>query len=174
MLRKVFFGLMLLVSVAVLARPAAAQGFGPGYMDVGPAVGFGSVGSASIAFGARAEKYVRPLPNLGNGTLGIQAGLTYYSWSNAVFSYKYIPIGVTANYHFKLTDPKLDPFLGLGLGYQIVSCSATGAGNVCGGSAIYFIGRAGVRYFFQPKLALYADVGAGGAAVNVGVMFKLK
>ena len=117
MMRKVSVGLMVLASAAVLARPAAAQGYGAGYMDIVPTVGFGSVGSASMAFGGRFEKALKPLPSLGNGMLGIQVGLTYYSWSDAFFSYKYIPIGVTANYHFKLSDPKIDPFLGLGLGY---------------------------------------------------------
>lgn len=175
MMRKVSVGLMVLASAAVLARPAAAQGYGAGYMDIGPTVGFGSVGSASMAFGGRFEKALKPLPSLGNGMLGIQVGLTYYSWSDAFFSYKYIPIGVTANYHFKLSDPKIDPFLGLGLGYEYVSCSYAGQGNLgCAGSAIYFIGRAGIRYFFAPKMALYGDVGAGGAAFNVGIMFKLK
>lgn len=175
MIRKIAFGLMLLASVAVVARPAAAQGFGPHYMDVGPTIGFGSVGSASVAFGARFETFAAPLPSLANGMLGIQIGATYYHWSNANYKVAYIPIGVTANYHFRLADSKLDPFLGLGLGYEIVTCSYPGSVNVgCGSSALYFIGRAGVRYFIAPKLALYADVGAGGAAVNLGVMFKLK
>jgi hypothetical protein len=31
-----------------------------------------------------------------------------------------------------------------------------------------------VRYFWQPKLALYADVGSGAGALHVGVMFKIK
>jgi len=182
-MRKVIVGLAVVAGLGLVAqaavaqtagaRPAAAQGFGAGYMDIGPTVGFGSIAGANLAFGARFEKFVRPLPTLGNGMLGIQVGATFYSYSNPYFKYKYIPIGATANYHFRLADPKIDPFLGLGLGFQIVTCSAS-AGYTCGGSALYFIGRAGVRYFFSPKMALYADAGAGGAALNVGVMFKLK
>ena len=58
-----------------------------------------------------------------------------------------------------------------------MSCSGSGAfGSVsCGySSGIYFIGRVGARYFFAPKMALYADAGAGGAAFNVGLMFKVQ
>jgi hypothetical protein len=45
---------------------------------------------------------------------------------------------------------------------------------LCSNSALYFIGRAGIRYFYKPNMALYADAGAGAATLNVGVTFKLK
>jgi outer membrane protein W len=106
--------------------------------------------------------------------LGIQVGAEYYSFSNPFFSYTYIPIGVTANYHFKLDEPKFDPFVGLGLGYQLISCDFKGTGiNNCSNSAVYFIGRAGARYFFSPTMAAYADAGAGAATLSIGLMFKL-
>ncbi len=182
-------GSMLALATACLAMaavPAAAQmkgaaNFSMGYTDIGPVVGIGGIGSASASFGGRFEHAIKPLPDLGNGTLGIQAAFDYYSWGQDFtgysWSYKYIPIGVTANYHFKLDEPKIDPFIGAGLGYNIVSCSGTGAfGSVsCGySSGIYFIGRVGARYFFAPKMSVYADAGAGGAALNVGLMFKVQ
>jgi len=157
-----------------------------GYTDVGPTIGLGGLGSASAAFGGRFEHAIKTLPDLGNGVLGIQVAAEYYSWSSnfrsgtAVFSssIKYIPIGVTANYHFKLEEPKIDPFVGLGLGYNVVSCSYsgtfTGSGDCGYSSGIYFIGRAGARYFFSPSMAAYGDVGAGGATLNLGLMFKLR
>ena len=171
MIRKVSVGLVLLGSLTALAAPAAAQfgapatkapaaaeGFTPGYLDIGPTIGFGSLGSASTAFGGRFEKAIKELPDFGGGILGIQVGATYYSWSSPYWSFKYIPIGVTANYHIKVAESKIDPFIGLGLGYELVSCSGTGLGSGIGcgaASAIYFIGRAGVRYFFSPKMAFY-------------------
>jgi outer membrane protein with beta-barrel domain len=166
--------------VTVAGQSAAAQakasggGFGVGYTDLGVVVGLGGIGSASASFGARAEHAIKALPDMGNGILGIEAGFDYYSWSNTFFSYKYIPIGVTANYHFKLDEPKIDPFVGLGLGYQVITCSYSGSGlNGCSNSALYFIGRVGARYFFQPNLAGYVDAGAGAATFNVGVTFKM-
>jgi hypothetical protein len=171
--------------LAMAAIPVAAQTktgaiFTTGYSDIGPVIGVGGINGASASFGGRFEHAVKSLPDMGGGTLGIEAGFDYYSWSAGFtgysWDYKYIPIGVTANYHFKLDEPKIDPFLGLGLGYNIVSCNLTGTINgSCGyNSGLYFIGRVGARYFFAPKMALYADAGAGGAALNVGITFKVQ
>ena len=179
--------LVLVACVATSAQAAAAQAkgasapaFGVGYTDFGAVLGLGGIGSASASFGGRFEHAIKPLPGMGNGILGIQAAFDYYSWSAGFtgysWSYKYIPVGVTANYHFKLDEPKIDPFVGLGLGYNIISCSvASGTFNGdCGySSGIYVIARAGARYFFSPNMALYGDVGAGGATLNLGVTFKL-
>jgi hypothetical protein len=171
-------GIALLVGSAVAAAQAkpATSGFGVGYTDIGPAIGLGGIGSASLSFGGRFERAIKALPEMNNGILGIEASFDYYSWSTPFYSWKYIPIGVTANYHFKLDDPKIDPFIGAGLGYQLITCDYSGSGgtDVCSNSAIYFIGRAGGRYFFSPKMAAYADVGAGAATFNVGLMFKLR
>jgi outer membrane protein W len=169
-------------AVSAQAKPAAPQNFGMGYTDVGPTIGLGGLGSASAAFGGRFEHAIKTLPDLANGVLGIQAGVDYYSWSSGAiggysWSYKYIPVGVTANYHFVLEDKRFDPFVGLGLGYNVVSCSWSGptiGSNDCGySSGIYFIGKAGARYFFNPKMAFYGDVGAGAATLNLGLMFRL-
>src|SRR5207248_1555189 len=122
-------------------------GFGNGYTDVGPTIGLGNLGNANLSIGGRLEHAIQRLPDLANGMLGIEASFDYYSYSQPSFSYKYVPLGVTANYHFKLDDPKFDPFVGLGLGYKIISCTYNGTGvNVCSNSAVYFIGRAGARY----------------------------
>ena len=172
--------------LAMAAQTAAAQAksggmFTTGYTDIGPTVGIGGLNGASASFGGRFEHAIKPLPDLGNGMLGIQVAAEYYSWDYAAgpysWSVKNIPIGVTANYHFKLDEPKLDPFIGAGLGYNIYSCSYGGptVGSLsCNyNSGIYFIGRAGARWFFSPTMAAYGDVGAGGAALNLGLMFKL-
>jgi len=184
--RKAARALSLIACLAFGAQLAAAQakpastGFGLGYTDIGPAVGLGGIGSASASFGGRFEHAIKALPDMGNGMLGIEAGFDYYSWGATFvgysWSYRYIPIGVTANYHFKISDPKIDPFIGAGLGYNMVSCSFSGSGTqtACGySSGIYAIARLGGRYFFNPKMAAYADVGAGAATLNVGLMFKL-
>lgn len=179
--RRVFQFFAALAVMAAGAQTATAQakgstgGFGVGYTDIGPAIGIGGISGASASFGGRFEHAIKSLPDLGNGVLGVQASFDYYSWSTPGYSWKYIPIGVTANYHFKLDEPKFDPFVGLGLGYRVISCSYSGFGSdLCSSNEIYFIGRAGARYFFSPQMAAYADVGAGAAALNLGVMFKLK
>jgi hypothetical protein len=175
-MRTVVRTLMAFSFVAVTAGAVRAQdGFQIGYMDIGPTVGLGGIGSASAAIGGRLERGFKQVPDLGNGILGFQVSFDYYSWSNSFFNYKYIPIGATVNYHFQMVNKKIDPFLGLGLGYQIITCSYSGIGSdLCDNSAIYFIGRAGARYFFSPKMALYGDLGAGAATINIGLMFKMR
>ena len=169
---------MALAGATASAQTKTATGateFGAGYTDVGPVIGLGGLGSASLSFGGRFEHGVQSLPDFGNGTLGIEVSADFYSYSTPNYSWKYVPIGATANYHFKLENTQFDPFVGLGLGYQIITCSYTGSGvNVCSNSDLYFIGRAGMRYFFQPNVSLYADVGAGAATLNIGVMFKVQ
>jgi hypothetical protein len=180
MSRKVFGTAILLALVAGSSQPAKAQGFGMGYMDFGPVVGLGGIGDASLSFGGRFEKAIKPLPEIGNGVVGLGVGASYYSWSTSAgadeWSATYIPIGVTANYHFPLENKKLDPFLGLGLGYSIVSYDCPDSITAfcdSSSSALYFIGRAGVRWHLD-KVALYADAGAGDATLNIGVMFRAK
>lgn len=153
---------------------ASSSMFREGYMDIGPTVGFGGIGSAGLAFGGRFERGIKRLPDLGDGTLGIEASLDYWSYnagfSGIDYSWRYINIGVTGNYHINIkSNPKIDPFFGLGLGNSSVSTKFSGDYS----SGIYFIGRAGVRYFPKEHLALYADAGAGASTLNVGVMFGI-
>ncbi len=165
----------IVAALAAFARPAAAQeGFRLGYTDVGATIGVGGIGSASVAIGLRGEHALRSMPDLGDGVLGVQVGLDYYSWGEPGFKWTYVPIGATANYHFQLENTKLDPFVGVGLGYSIVSCDYSGFGDLCANSSLYFIGRAGGRYFVNEKVALYGDVGAGAATLNLGVTMRVK
>jgi len=180
MLKKLIGTMAVAALIAAPVQQAAAQ-ISKGYTDIGVVVGLGNIGNASASFGGRFEKVFKELPDLGNGLLGIGVSADYYGYSDSFgaygYSWKYIPIGATANYHFKLDNKKVDPFIGAGLGYNYISCSYTGIGysaNYCSSSAIYFIGRVGGRYFFSPNMALYADAGAGAATLNVGLTFKLK
>jgi len=155
------------LSLAMVAAGTAAAQTKPGGSVSGSRTLGPSWDSAASAARARRSAAGSSTPSsasdMGGGMLGIEAGFDYYSWSNAFYSWKYIPVGVTANYHFKLDDPKIDPFLGAGLGYRVITCSSRGAAETsCSNSAIYFIGRAAAaRYFFSPRSAVYADAGAG-------------
>jgi hypothetical protein len=169
-------GAVLLVQTPVLPAQATSYrgGFAANRTDIGPVVGLGNLGAANISFGGRFEKGIQTLPTLGYGVLAIELSADYYHYSQDYpllgnYSFSYIPIGATANYHFNVNNRKLDPFAGLGLGYSIVSTSYAGDYN----SGLYFIGRLGVRYFLNDNMALYADAGAGAATLNVGVTFGM-
>ena len=175
-MKKTLAGSLAAALLLAAAPSQAAAQVGLGYTDVGGVVGLGNLGSASVSIGGRFERVFKKLPDLGDGLLGIGASVDVYSWSNSFYKLRYIPVGATANYHFKL-DPKkkLDVFLGAGLGFSSVSCSIAGEADCSGfGSNLYFIGRAGGRYFLKPNLALYGDLGAGAATLNVGLTVKLK
>lgn len=172
---RAFAVAVALVAVGSSGALAQKRGFGENSTDIGPVVGLGGIGG-TVSFGGRFERAVKRLPNLGDGVLAVQLSADYYSFSQRFtgvtdFNFRYIPIGATANYHIKVKDDKFDPFVGLGLGYAIVSTSYTGVGGSA--SALYFVGRAGLRYYMANGVALYGDVGAGAATLNAGVMFRM-
>ncbi len=181
-------GIALLVLGLGTASTVSAQdeGFTIDYMDVGPVIGFGNLAGAGASFGGRFEKAIVDLPQA-NGVLGLQVGVDYYSYDEDIpffdddFGFTVIPITVFVNYHFKIaSQPKLDIFAGAGFGYQRITfdcnpndfrgfapCDDFDTGGVFG------VGHGGIRYFWRPKMALYAEVGGGGAAAaHVGLMFK--
>jgi hypothetical protein len=163
----------LSLMLALGSAPAAAQGFGLGTLDVGPTIGLGGISGADFAFGGRIEKGIKALPDLGDGLLGIAGFVNYYNFDCGVFDCgSIIFFGATANYHFKITNTKWDPFVGIGLGYNMWS-EPEGVFDA-GYGGIELAANAGVRYYFSDKLAGYADVATGAAALNVGVMFKLR
>jgi len=158
---------------AATHRPAAAPvgALRTGDNVLGPVVGLGGM-NGSLAVGAELEHALATLPTLGNGTLGLSVQAFYYRW--APFpgtTINTIPFGAAANYHFVLRDRRIDPFLGLGLGYAYTSASVLGYSGSFN-SGVFLWGRAGVRYFVKPGLALHADAGLGSSSLNVGVMFR--
>lgn len=170
----------LIATTLSAQSPAPSSGatryFDVGYTAIGPVVGLGGIGGASLAFGGRFERAVKALPDLGDGILGIGVDADFYQYSSSYLggssSVTYIPFGVSANYHFRPDNVKWDPFLGLGLGYSMVTVSGGGA-SASEMSGIYVIARGGVRYFWSKQSALQVDAGAGAAALSVGVLFKL-
>ncbi len=173
---------LFLAAAAVVALPnmASAQDqiLKVGYTDIGAVIGLGNIGDAGMAIGGRFERVFKDMPDMGGGTLGFGVSADVYSYSTFGASWRYLPIGATVNYHFNLENKKIVPFVGAGLGYQVVSCNVEtvignfGCGNV--GSSLYFYGRAGGRYFLSDKMSAYADLGNGAAAISLGLTFRLR
>jgi len=176
-MRRVTMAALLVGGLTLAAAPAAnAQGgFGSKSTRIGPVIGLGGIGDAGISWGGRFEKGIKQLPNVGNGILAFQLSVDYYSFNQnfgTAFDFKYIPFSGTINYHINTKSEKFDAFVGAGLGYLYLSSSYSGPGNVSG-SGIYFVGRLGGSYAIAKAIQLYADVGAGAATLNGGVMFAL-
>ena len=178
MLRKLAGLMAVAFMISTPVSQAAAQ-LAKGYSDIGGVVGLGNTGDAGVSLGGRFERVLKDLPDMGGGTLGIGVSADYwrYDYRN-YYSYSYLPIGVTGNYHVKLENKKVDVFGGVGLGYNIIGCSYSGPGgslgDLCEDGSIYFIVRAGGRYFLSDKTAIYGDVGAGASALNIGLTVKIK
>lgn len=147
-----------------------------GTTDLGGVLGVGNVAGAPISIGGRFETIVRTLPEMGGGTLGIQGSVDVYTWRNSAFTYRALPIAVTANYHAPLTSKRVDAFGGLGLGYTRWTCDTrTSSLSLCGyDSGLTLLARVGGRYYFQPNAAFYGELSTLGATLNLGAVFKLK
>lgn len=90
------------------------------------------------------------------------------------FKYTYILTAARASYHFDFGVEKLDPYLGVILGYNIASAKWTGTGAVPASSAGGFIygGHAGARYYLSDSIGLFAEAGYGVGNLNAGLTFK--
>ena len=172
---------VLVFSGLALAGVSAAQaqsGFTASQTRIGPVIGLGGINGAGLSWGGRFEKAIKQLPNLGDGVLSFQASVDYYSFTATAGTFKstakVIPFSGTVNYHINTKNEKWDAFVGAGLGYQVYSYSDNFSGTTgAASSGIFFVGRLGGSYSIANALALYADVGAGAATLNAGVMFDL-
>jgi len=156
---------------------------------VGPSLGVGA-GGYGLSFGADYE-YGISLKEIGfdePGALGVGVILRYYSWSQSFtflnltyeWSYTDIIIGAQGNYHFKLSNEKFDPWVGLILGFDISSASWNGPDNFGGNldastGWVFFNASIGARYWFSPTIAARIGFGFGNIVSSIifGVDFKL-
>jgi hypothetical protein len=137
-------------------------------------MGVGGLGARAVALGGRIEQGVKALPDFGNGVLGIEVGADIYEIRRPSGGppLRYVPVVVTANYHFILIQKRLDPFVGVGIGYRFVGTSNGGAGD--GANRASFLGRAGIRWAITSLLSLYAEAGTGRPTANGGIMLVFR
>jgi hypothetical protein len=117
---------------------------------------------------------------LEKGVIGVGGwlGYTSYKYDYLGWGYKYTNfiIGAMGAFHYPLVD-KLDTYLGVGLGYNIVS--ANEFGTLPGGwdysatsGGIVFAGMVGARYYFTEQIAVFAQVGYGVSYFTIGASFR--
>jgi outer membrane protein W len=176
MLHKIYATFLAAFVVASFASTASAQ-FENQKNYAGVHIGLSGVGSA-LTLGLDYERGVTDIGQVGPGIIGIGGLFDYYHWSENDFgfggSWTYIDLGVSGMYHFVLDNKKLDPFLGLVLGYEIATWSWSGVSGISSPTAGGFTlgGSAGIRYFLSDNWALQARVGFGFYIFAVGVDYK--
>lgn len=166
-----------LITILISTTGYSQYDLGKSYL--GPTIGLSFLGS-TFQFGANYE-YSLELENFGN--VGIGGVFRYWSYSETYYSgewsYTDILIGVQGNYHFKLSNDKLDPWAGLVLAYDGGSVKWKGASGYNYATPTYggfFLGgQAGMRYWISPTVALVGRIGFGTlsyGALEVGADFK--
>ncbi|MDZ4810935.1 MAG: hypothetical protein SGI96_22090 [Bacteroidota bacterium] len=95
-------------------------------------------------------------------------------FSNDDAKYTYLLIGARGNYHFA-TSEKFDPYVGLTLGYNVVSAklSSTFSNYQVKASALIYGGQIGANYYFSPKFGAFAELGYGIGILTIGITAKL-
>ncbi|MBT4333202.1 MAG: hypothetical protein HOD64_07980 [Candidatus Cloacimonetes bacterium] len=159
--------------------------FQPGEKIAQAGLGFGMMGLYGdlvippISFSVDIAKEIEGFPLSFGGLIGIAKSEYDYSyWTEEYkWTYTYIVIGGRAAYHLKLDSPKIDPYGGVMLGYNIVSFTEpsgySGTGYSSGSSYLMYGFYGGARYFFNPKMAVYAELGYGFGYLNLGISYKL-
>lgn len=171
--------MLLTFSAAVIAlvlftSTASAQ-YEAGRNYLGPSIGFAFLGSTPD-FGVSYE-YGLILQNF--GLVGIGGLFRYWGYSDVYWKYSNILIGAQGNYHFIISDSKLDPYVGLVLAYDAGSVSWNGpygehfASPTYGG--MWLAAQGGARYWISPTISITGRIGFGTlgySGLDFGVDFK--
>jgi len=111
--------------------------------------------------------YISTELNYDYGGIGLNSNTTYDYYNISGFS----------NYHFPVKSKKLDPYVGIMLGYQALSTdtehdytdytTSAAAGGVIWGAQV------GANYYFSKGVGVFAELGYGVAILNVGLALRL-
>lgn len=177
-MKKTLTVMVIVMLLGAFSVFGSESNFAKGSMFLSPVLG---VNSYAIPFGVNFETAI-------TDNIGVGGQLLFQTWSEDIYESDYSVTQITpslqAAYHFtKIDVQELDLYLGLNLGYSIVSVKwdiEGFEGDVAASSSLYLSPFVGARYYVSPKLAITANLqvstvgdytGFGGV---VGVTFKLK
>ena len=195
-MKKISILVVLLIcvnSVNLLAQETVERtaeypvAFQPGEKIIQGGLGFGMMGVYGdvvippISVSIDIAKEIEGFPISFGGIIGLaksEYDYSYYNSDDWKWTYTYFMLGARAAYHLKLKSPKIDPYGGIMLGYNIVSFKEPSGWdstyNYSGGNSYLVYGfYGGARYFFNPKMAVYAELGYGFGYLNLGISYKL-
>lgn len=179
MKRNVLIVAASVIVFSILFTSTANAQFESNKNYLGPSIGFAFLGStpdfgASYEYGINMENF---------GLVGIGGIFRYWGYSESYFGgdwkYTNILIGAQGNYHFAVSNDKLDPYAGLVLAYDAGSVSWSGPSGYNYSSPTYgglwLAAQGGLRYFVSPTIAITGRIGFGTlgySGLDFGVDFK--
>lgn len=164
--------LIILFSGCFLFTNVKAQSFMKGTKTINLGLGLGGYGLGLLG---SAEVGVTD-----DISAGIVAGISRrsYGFIGSNWSVNYLAIGGRGSYHFGrilseagVNMDKLDPYLGVTLGFRSVGYDNAFDGYSGVGTGVMFGGYGGVRYQLNDKFALMAE--GGSPFSSLGISFKL-
>lgn len=173
-MKKLLSSLFVVALLAFSINGAMAQSYQKGDKLLNVGIGVGTYGAGGIGFGGSFEYGIHEAISI--GVLGGYSGRSNYLGSNTRWSV--LTIGARGSYHFNellnLDNDQIDLYAGLGLGYRNISWdyNGIGLGNGYGAGGILFLGHIGGKYYFQPNLGIFAELGSGFGVLQAGVAFK--
>lgn len=192
--------LLFIFTFTLCVNEAQAQEFSQGdnYLQLGYGFGFGYGrllnayqgydGYKFSGFGPVGLSLERALTD----NIGIGASLSFSTYGatwiqNGVgdsyaYSYRWNTLAILARgaYHFSVNNDKIDPYIGVGLGFIRYGYNYTSNdpnfnetnNNISLGSPLGYQILGGIRYMFTDKIGGFAEVGYGLAVGNVGLTVK--
>lgn len=148
---------------------AQAHQKGDGVVNIGVGVGGGLGTPVGLSYEYGFSDKLSGGIFLGYAGLKEDFGFASYKWT-------YILGGARASYHFNFNVERLDPYVGIILGYNYAKGSWDGSGSnwpTPSAGGVVYGGHAGARYYLSEKLALFGEVGYGLGALTAGIAFKL-
>ncbi|MBU1821603.1 MAG: hypothetical protein KKG00_08855 [Bacteroidetes bacterium] len=169
-MKNLFNSFLLIALLAFSAQNVLAQSYQQGDKLLNVGIGVGTYGVGGIGFGGSFEYGIHEAISV--GALAGYSGKSYFGTRWSVLT-----IGARGSYHFNellnLDNDMIDLYAGLGLGYRNVTWNYSGIGrNDSWGGGITFLGHIGGKYYFQPNMAAFAELGSGFGTLQAGLAFK--
>jgi hypothetical protein len=184
MKKNLFLTAFLIVAISSLGMAQSKSAFsnGDNLLNIGIGLGspfFGAGYSASLPVNpiVSYERGVTDFISVG-GTLSYASSKYNYNLPGSSYSFKESAtyLGLRGSYHLDdilKIDPKFDLYGGASLGYVIVNVSDSQGYSGSAASGAGFGVFAGGKYYFQPSLAVYAELGYQSLSVlNAGITLK--
>jgi Outer membrane protein beta-barrel domain len=178
-MKKILLSLVAVSGFAVAVQAQSDVSYDKGNVLVNAGIGVGNLYWGS---GFKSTLPVNPAVSVEYGiteniSVGAAASYSGAKISGTGYEVKYTGIffGARGSYHFA-TSEKLDPYAGLSLGYVSASVkdkSGSTAFVTAKSSGLGWGAHVGVRYYFQPNIGVYGELGASSFSIlNLGAAFK--